>query len=277
MGTTEKEINSTSWAITEIGNASYFSFFCQVIAFKMSSCCNTVIPSVIISFVIYWCWVKRWPKILVKIGDLQLAPPGTQLLSLRKYKSVLYDWLYLQLWLKCIRGLGSTSLKGSAFGLFCAAELGHCTFLVEKVLLPSSGQFWLSGAGEGSWIVLKVVAGGAIAEMSGSCLFVGAEGQNLIWRLLLWWAELCLGCALKFSRCSRHNAHQHPTCLTRLLHMKGKKQLLEGGVSTLTWTQGQPDLLSISVWGKQSHLLPNGSIHTGDQYGDVCRLFLLCM
>lgn len=85
--------------------------------------------------------------------------------------------------------------------------------------------------------------------------------------------EPFLGSALKPSRCSRHKAHQHPTCL----HMKGKIQLLEGGVSTLIWTQGQPDLLSISVWGKQNHLLPNGSIHTGDQYGNVCNLFLLWM
>lgn len=223
MRTTERETrNSTSWAITEKGNASHFSFFCQVISFKMSSYCNTVILSIIISFVIYCCWVKKWPKRLVKISDLQLAPLGTQLLSLKKFKSVLYDWLYLQLWSKCIRGLGSTSLKWSAFGLFCAIVLGCCTFLVEKVLLPNSGQFWLSGAGEGNWVVLKVVAGDATAEVSGSWLFVGAEGQNLTWRLL-WWAELCLGSALKLSRCNRHRAHQHPTCLPWLLHMEGKK------------------------------------------------------
>lgn len=47
-------------------------------------------------------------------------------------------------------------LEVISFGLFCATVLGCCTFLVEKVLLPSSGQFWLPDAGEGSWIVLKV-------------------------------------------------------------------------------------------------------------------------
>lgn len=138
MRTTEKEINSTSWEITENGNASNFSFFCQVIVLKMSSYCNTVILSIIISFLIYCCWFKRGLKILVKIGDLQLPPPETQLLSLRKFKSVLYDWLYLQLWSKCIRGFGSTSLKWSAFGLLCATVPGCCTFFVENVLLSSS-------------------------------------------------------------------------------------------------------------------------------------------
>lgn len=62
--------------------------------------------------------------------------------------------------------------------------------------------------------MLKVVAGDAADEVSGSCLFVGAEGQNLTQRLLLWWGELFVGSALKLSRYSRHNAHQHPTCLT---------------------------------------------------------------
>lgn len=137
--TTERERNSTSCAVTEKGNASQFSFFCQVIAFKMSSYCNTVILSIVISFVIYCCWVKRWLKRLVKISDLQLALLRTQLLSLRKFKGVLYDLFYLQLWSKCIRGLGSTSLKWSAFGLFCAIVLGCCTILVEQVLLPNSG------------------------------------------------------------------------------------------------------------------------------------------
>lgn len=84
----------------------------------------------------------------------------------QKFKSVLYDWLYLQLWSKCIRGLGSTSLKWSACGPFCAIALGCCTFSVEKVLFPNFGQFWLSGAGEGSFTVLKVVAGDATAEVS---------------------------------------------------------------------------------------------------------------
>lgn len=114
-------------------------------------------------------------------------------------------------------------LEVISFGLFCATVLGCCTFLVEKFSLPSSGQFWLPDAGEGSWIVLKFVAGGAADEVSGSCLFVGAEGQNPTRRLLLRWAELCLGGAFTLSRYSRHNAHQHPTCLTRLLHRKGKK------------------------------------------------------
>lgn len=167
--------NSTSWAITENGNASHFSFFCQVIAFKMSSDCNAVNP---FHYNFLCDLLVLGLKVTQKIGENWWFTAGStrnQLLILRKFKCFVWLVIFAAV-IEVHQRTWHASLKWSAFGLFCAIVLGCCTFLVEKVLLPNSGQFWLSGAGEGSWIVLKVVAGDATAQVSGSCLFVGAEG-----------------------------------------------------------------------------------------------------
>lgn len=143
--TTEKETNSTRWAITENGNASHFSFLCQVIAFKMSSYRNTIILSIIISFVIYLCWVKRWPKRLVNrwftAGFTRDSTPQPQKIQ------ECFVWLVIfAAVIEVHQRAWQHILEVISFWAVLCIVLGCCTFLVEKDLLPSSGQFWLSGA-----------------------------------------------------------------------------------------------------------------------------------
>lgn len=105
-----------------------------------------------------------------------------------------YIW---KLWLKCLRGLGSTSLRRSAFELVCATIPGCCTFLVEKVLLLSLS-----------------------CPAPESCPFVGAEGQDLTEEVDLKVAVTVANRGLNFAWASLLTY-----CLGWKLHMEGKRAI----------------------------------------------------